>query len=88
MIVLILGLLDILAGLSIFSLGFTWGPAVVAFFAFYLLIKSLPSLKSIASIADLCVAVIFIAAILGYANGILSAISAIWLIQKGILSFF
>ena len=88
MIVLILGLLDILAGLSIFSLGFSWGPVVISFFGVYLIVKSLPTLKSIASITDLCVAVIFFAAVGGYSQAILSAISAIWLIQKGIISFF
>lgn len=88
MIVLLLGILDILAGLSIFSLSLNWGSAVVAFFAFYLIVKSLPYLKNPASIADLCVAIVFIAALLGYANVILNAISAIWLIQKGVVSFF
>ncbi|MSR86496.1 hypothetical protein EXS74_03825 [Candidatus Woesearchaeota archaeon] len=88
MIVFILGLLDILAGLSIFTLGFSWGPVLISFLVLYLLAKSLPFITSPASIVDISVALVFIIAILGYSNTILNAICAIWLIQKGVVSFF
>ncbi len=88
MIVFILGILDILAGLSIFTLKFSWGPMLIGFFSMYLIIKSLPFLKSIASILDICAAGIFIFALMGYAYTALSVIAALWLIQKGIISFF
>ncbi len=87
MIILLLGLLDILTGLSIFTLNFSWGPTLVWFFVLCLIGKSLISLKSIAGIIDLLVAFIFIAAILGH-TGILTYIGVVWLIQKGIVSFF
>ena len=88
MIVILLGLLDILAGLSIFTLKFTWGAPVVIFFTIYLLVKSLPYIKSFASILDALVAIIFISAVIGYTLPILNVLSALWLIQKGVVSFF
>ncbi len=88
MIVIVLGILDILAGLSIFTLNFSWGPMLIGFFAIYLIIKSLPFLNSIASILDLCVAGVFVFALMGFAHTALSALAALWLIQKGIFSFF
>jgi len=87
MIVILLGLLDILAGLSIFTLKFSWGPTLVTFFVACLIGKSLISLKSFAGIIDLIVACIFIAALLGQVN-ILTYIGIVWLLQKGIISFF
>jgi len=87
MIVILLGLLDILAGLSIFTLKFSWGQSLVTFLIIGLVAKSLISIKSFASIIDLIVACIFIAAILGQVN-ILTYIGVIWLLQKGIISFF
>lgn len=87
MIVWILGILDILAGLSIFSLYFPWGTLVVWCFIFYLLAKSLPFIKSFASIVDIIVAIIFIVTILGY-TGIWTYLGVIWLVQKGVASFF
>ncbi|MDP3728118.1 MAG: hypothetical protein Q8R18_01555 [bacterium] len=88
MIVIILGILDILAGLSIFTINFSWGPMFIGFCSLYLIAKSLPYLKSFASIMDIIVAGIFIFALLGYANTIISAIAALWLIQKGVVSLF
>jgi len=88
MIVILLGILDILAGLSIFTIKFSWGPMLIGFFSLYLIVKSLPFLNSIASILDLCVAGIFVFAIMGFSHTALSAIAALWLIQKGIFSFF
>jgi len=87
MIVILLGILDIFAGLSIFTLHFTWGPALISFFIAYLTIKSLPFIKSIASIIDILVAGIFIFALLGYTIQLLNILGALWLIQKGIVSF-
>ena len=88
MLVFILGVLDVLAGLSIFTLDFSWGSALITFFIVYLLAKSLPYITSPASIIDFFVAVVFIIALVGYSNSILNAVCAIWLIQKGIVSFF
>lgn len=87
MIVILLGILDILAGISIFALKFSWGAPIVWFFVMYLIAKSLPFLKSVASIIDIIVACIFIFGILGQWN-ILTYLGALWLIQKGIVSFF
>ena len=88
MIVIILGILDILAGLSIFTLKFTWGATLVWFFTLYLIGKSLPFFKSIASILDMLVAAVFVFTIMGYAYPLVTILSALWLIQKGIVSFF
>ena len=88
MIVILLGILDIVAALSIFTINFSWGPVLISFSILYLLAKSLPYLKSFASIMDICVAGIFILALLGYANTIINALAALWLIQKGIMSLF
>lgn len=88
MIVFILGTLDILSGLSIFTLGFSWGPALISFLVLYLIAKSLPYITNPASMVDLSVAVVYIVALLGYSNTILNAICALWLIQKGVVSFF
>lgn len=87
MIVILLGILDIFAGLSIFSLKLAWGPMLVTIFVIYLLGKSLLSLKSFASIIDIFTAILFIIAIF---NGVtaLTYVGTIWLIQKGIISFF
>jgi hypothetical protein len=87
MIVILLGLLDILTALSIFTLHFQWGASVVGFFTAYLLLKSLLTFKSFAGIIDLVVSFIFIAAIFGY-TGVITYIGVVWLIQKGIVSFF
>ncbi|HIH15776.1 MAG TPA: hypothetical protein HA360_04695 [Nanoarchaeota archaeon] len=88
MIVILLGILDIIAALSIFTINFSWGPVLISFSILYLLAKSLPFLKSFASIMDIIVAGIFILALLGYANTIINALAALWLIQKGIMSLF
>ena len=87
MLILILGALDILAGLSIFFLGSAWGSQLVGIFVIYLFAKSLLSLKSIASIIDLLVAVVFAISLL-WSPSPLMYIGAVWLIQKGIISFF
>jgi hypothetical protein len=85
---LLLGILDIFAGLSIFSLlFFSWGPMLVCCTSLYLIAKSLPFIKSFASIVDIIVAVIFIAAILGHSS-IITYLGSVWLLQKGIASFF
>ena len=88
MIVFLLGLLDILAALSIFTLQFSWGAPLVIFSVIYLVIKSLPYLKSFASIIDLLVACIFLFAVFGYAVPLLNVLGSLWLIQKGVISFF
>ena len=87
MIVILLGILDIISALSIFTLGFSWGPTFVWFSIVYLLIKSIPFIKSFASIIDIIVAIIFIVAILTHPS-IITYIGSVWLIQKGIISFF
>lgn len=86
MLIFILGIMDILAGLSIFMLGSSLGPPVVWFFVLYLVAKSLPYLRSIASIIDIVVAIVFVFAILGYVN-VFTYIGVLWLLQKGIISF-
>ena len=88
MLVFLLGILDILAGLSIFTVGFSWGTTLVLLSIFYLLIKSIPFITSPASMVDFSVAIVFIAALMGYFSTLLNAICAIWLIQKGVVSLF
>ncbi len=87
MIILLLGILDIIAALSIFTLSFSWGTSFVWFSIIYLLIKSLPFIKSFASIIDILVAITFIVAVLTHPT-LITYLGSIWLIQKGIVSLF
>lgn len=87
MIVILLGILDIIAALSPFTLGFSWGSKFVTIAIIYLLIKSIPFIKSFASIVDILVAIVFIVAVLTQPS-IITYIGSIWLIQKGIISLF
>src|SRR3989338_4704877 len=64
MIVILLGILDIIAALSIFTINLSWGPVLISFSILYLLAKSLPFLKSFASIMDIKIGILDIIAAL------------------------
>lgn len=84
----ILGILDILAGVTLFSLKFSSFFLPIAFlFGVYLIIKSLIFFKTFASVVDILVGIIIILATLGEYN-ILTYLSIVWLLQKGLLSLF
>ena len=87
MFAIILGVLDIIAALSLFLLKFSLAPWFAAIFAIYLLIKAVIFFRDFASIIDIFVVIIFVNALLGSFN-ILSWLAIIWLLQKGILSLF
>ena len=84
----ILGLLDILAGVTLFSIKFS--PVLLPLtllFAFYLIGKSIAYFKTFASVVDIFVGIIMIFAVLDIYN-IFTYLSILWLLQKGILSLF
>jgi hypothetical protein len=85
MIIYLLGILDILAGLSLFSLRFEVGYFIAALFTVYLFLKSLVFIKNWASYIDLIVVVLFIIALVGNFN-FLTYIGVLWLLQKGAFS--
>jgi hypothetical protein len=88
MIVIILGIIDLLAAGVLFSLNFTTALIPLAWILTLILaVKSLMFLKSFASVIDLLVVIVFVFAILGITN-VLTALGILWLIQKGIVSFF
>ena len=85
--IFLLGLLDIIAGLALLSLSFTdFFASLALVLAIYLLIKSLVFLKTFASIVDIIVVIFFFLAFADIYN-IMTYLSVIWLLQKGILSF-
>ena len=81
----ILGVLDILAAISLILLNFGLLPVAAALFAIYIFIKSIVFFKDISSIIDLAVFIIFILALFGTYN-FLTYAAIIWLLQKGIVS--
>jgi len=85
--IFVLGILDILAGLSLLLVKFNIFPVITALFGLYVLIKALVFLRSFASIVDIIVVIIFIITLLGSFN-ILSLCALFWLIQKGFFSLF
>ena len=85
MFIYILGILDILAGLSLFSLRFEVGYFLAAIFTIYLFLKAIVFIKNWASYIDLLVVILFIVAMLGSFN-VLTYIGVLWLLQKGAFS--
>tara|TARA_Y100000310_G_C20377371_1_gene666374 strand:+ start:425 stop:739 length:315 start_codon:yes stop_codon:yes gene_type:complete len=85
MIIYILGILDILAGLSLFALRFEVGYFVAALFTIYLFLKSLVFIKSWPSYLDLAVVLLFVLAIVGNYN-FFTYLGVLWLLQKGAFS--
>ncbi len=87
MIVILLGLLDIVAGLTMFSLKFsTFLTPLAWIFTIIIFGRSLLYIKSFASVVDIIVSIIFIFSLIGFYN-IATYIGIIWLIQKGVVSF-
>ena len=86
MIIYALGLLDLLAGISLILLKFKIDFLGV-FFALYLIIKGVVFFRNIVSLIDLASGIVFFIALYGYYN-IAMYVAAIWILQKGIISFF
>lgn len=87
MVLKLFGALDIVAAVVLVVLKFYPVGTVAWVFVGYLALKSVIFLKSLASIADFICAVFIALAALGHWYTI-SWIIVIWLVQKGILSFF
>ncbi|MFH1455877.1 MAG: hypothetical protein ABIF40_02920 [archaeon] len=86
-LVYILGAIDILAGLSLLLLKFGLFEPFAWVMLILLTIKSLPFITSFASIVDLLAAAFILLAIFGTFNAI-SVLAILWLLQKGLFSFF
>jgi len=87
MLILLLGILDILAGISLLLLKFSMGYTIAAFFTIYLLVKGVAFITNWTSWVDLTVVAIFILALFGNFN-LLTYVAVVWLLQKGIFSLF
>ncbi len=85
MIVYLLGILDILVGISLLLLKFNV-EFIPIFFAGFVAVKGLAFIKNIASIADIACGFIFFYAIYSGYFGIFAYMAVIWLIQKGVFS--
>jgi len=85
----IMGVLDIIAGLWILLMNYDVGlPKIGAMLAGYLIIKGIIFRESIMSYIDIAVAVYVFFAILAGFNTVLAWVCMIYLVQKGIVSFF
>ena len=83
----ILGLVDLLAGISLFLLKFNLFKQFAIIMGIILLVKSIMFLGNIVSLIDIiAVVVIFLAFMNIY--GIITWLVVIWLIQKGVFSLF
>jgi hypothetical protein len=87
MIIYLLGLLDFLAGLSLFFVSIGFGKAILGVFMVYLLIKALAFITDWSSWVDLFVVFIMGLAMFGYTDN-LTYLGIIWLFQKAFRSFF
>ncbi len=88
MVVKILGIVDLLAALSILLLKFNITPKIMVLtLAAYLIIKGVIFIKSLTSWADIAAGIIMILAFYGWFN-ILTWAAAVWLTQKGLISLF
>lgn len=83
-LVKILGLFDVLAGISLILVKFGFNGLAILF-SVYLILKGLVYIKDLISVADIICGVAVILAIYGYFN-IFSWLVALWLLQKGIIS--
>jgi len=83
----ILGFLDLITAVIVVfvQLGFL-GPAVLKFFAVYLLIKGLLFIKSLSSVLDIACAAYLLLMIFGL-KFILAYFVAVYLFQKAVVSF-
>ena len=87
MMIYLLGVLDILAGLSLFLLKLDVN-FFQAFFATYLAVKGIAFIRNFASLADILCSLLFFYALYSGYFGIFAYIAMFWLLQKGIFSFF
>lgn len=86
MILIIMGLLDLFAGVGVFFAKFGILSNVCLFLGGYLILKGLIFIKSITSILDAFSGVLIILLVLGF-NVPFYWLISIWLIQKGVISF-
>ena len=87
MIVYLLGLLDLLAGASFLLLKFDINFFPI-FFASLLVIKGIAFIKNIVSVVDLICGLLFFYALYSGSFLIFMYLAVVWLIQKGVFSFF
>jgi len=88
MVVRLLGLLDLVAAVSLIFLISGRGEIFALIFALYLLIKSLFFLPDFSSFLDLFSGFYISLLVLGISFGLLGWLFVVWLAQKGIFSLF
>ncbi|MBI4155039.1 hypothetical protein HY498_03065 [Candidatus Woesearchaeota archaeon] len=87
MILQLFGVMDILSGIVLGLNYFGYFKEIGLIFALYLLIKSIIFIKGFASWVDLLTFIVFLLVIYG-SYGMWVWIFVLWLLQKGIFSFF
>ena len=88
MIMFILGIIDIIAAISLFFVKWNLLISVAWIATGIIFVKAIAFIKSFASIMDLIIVVISVLALLGIMYNIATYIAIVWLLQKGISSFF
>jgi len=88
MVVFILGIVDILAGTSLFFARWDFLVSICWFASAFVLAKAVLFIKSPASIVDLAAVVIAVLALTGVMYNWITYIAVLWWLQKGIGSFF
>jgi hypothetical protein len=88
MVAFILGILDILGGISLFFARWDLLINVCWFATIFILIKSLVFIKSFASVVDIVAVILSILAMTDVMYNWVTYIVVIWWLQKGISSFF
>ncbi|MBW3012710.1 hypothetical protein KY325_00920 [Candidatus Woesearchaeota archaeon] len=84
-----MGFVDLMAGLWILLLNYSYGSNKIGvLFAGYLIIKGLVFRGSFMSYVDIAVAVYLLFGMLVGFNTVLAWVCAAYLVQKGIISFF
>ena len=81
----LLGLLDLLSGITLIMLRFNIGEFFAWFFVIYLIIKSAIFFTNFVSLVDVFAAIMFVLAIYGIYNA-LTWVAVIWLLQKAFFS--
>lgn len=83
----LLGILDLLAGITLVSVNFGYLDKLSLFFGVLLILKGFFYLKSFVSSLDILSGIVIFIAVYGYFN-IITWLVVIFLIQKGIFSLF
>ena len=85
MIIRLFGIIDILAALSFLLILVDVGKTVALIIVTIILIKSIVFFSSLASIIDMVAIIFFVLALFGFFS-VFTWLSALWLLQKGIMS--